>query len=75
MTPGPLEHGTKLELDIFLPEDEINPIKASGEVVWQSKITPTSYETGVLIRGINDTDKKRFMEFVFDQMSRMVTAT
>jgi len=75
MTPGPLEHGTKLEIDIFLPEDEKHPIKANGEVVWQSKISTTSYETGVVIRGINDADKKRFMEFVFDQMSRMVTAT
>lgn len=73
MTPGPLEHGTKLELEIFLPEDEKHPLKASGEVVWQSKISATSYETGIVIRGINDADKKRFMEFVFDQMSRMVT--
>ncbi len=73
MTPGPLEHGTKLELEIFLPEDDLNPIRADGEVVWQSKISQTSFETGVVIRGIPDADKKRFMEFVFDQMSKMVT--
>jgi len=75
MTPGPLEHGTKLELEIFLPNDEEHPLKADGEVVWQTKISATSYETGIVIRGIKDADKKRFMEFVFDQMSRMVTAT
>jgi len=74
MTPGPLEHGTKLEIEIYLPEDEEHPLRADGEVVWQSKISATSYETGIMIRGINDADKKRFMEFVFDQMSRMVTS-
>lgn len=75
MTPGPLEHGTKLELQIYLPEDEEHPLKADGEVVWQSKISPTSYETGVVIRGMNDADKTRFMAFVFDQMSKMVTSS
>ncbi len=74
MTPGPLEHGTRLEIEIYLPEDEEHPLRADGEVVWQSKISATSYETGVMIHNINDADKKRFMEFVFDQMSRMVTA-
>lgn len=74
MTPGPLDSGTKLELEIFLPDDETHPIIAHGEVVWQSKISATSYETGVVIRGINDEGRKRFMEFVFDQMSRMVTS-
>jgi c-di-GMP-binding flagellar brake protein YcgR len=73
MTPGPLEHGTKLEIEIFLPTDEKDPIKADGEVVWQSKISATSYETGIVIRGIKDTDKRRFMEFVFDQMAKLVT--
>ena len=73
MTPSPLDHGTRLEIEIFLPEDDKNPIKADGEVVWQSKISATSYETGIVIRGINDADKSRFMQFVFDQMSKVVT--
>lgn len=73
MTPTPLEHGTKLELLIHLPEDETHPLIAAGEVVWQSKISNTSYETGVVIKGMNEKDKKRFMEFVFDQMSRLVS--
>lgn len=73
MTPTPLERGTKLELEIFLPEDDEHPLMADGEVVWQTRISATSYETGVMIKGMNDPDKKRFMEFVFDQMSRMVT--
>lgn len=73
MTPAPLDHGTKLELLIHLPEDENHPLKADGEVVWQSKISNTSYETGVVIKGMNDKDKKRFMEFVFDQMSHLVS--
>ncbi len=74
MTPTPLERGTKLELEIFLPEDETHPLKAEGEVVWQSKISQTSYETGIMIKGMNDVDKRRFMEFVFDQMSRIVAS-
>lgn len=75
MTPGPLEHGTRLAIEVFLSEDDTEPIRAEGEVVWQTKVSQTSYETGVLIRGMSDPDKKRFMEFVFDQMSKMVTAT
>ena len=74
MTPTPLEKGTKLELLIHLPEDETHPLKADGEVVWQSKISNTSYETGIVIKGMGDEDKKRFMSFVFDQMSRLVTS-
>ncbi len=74
MTPSALKNGSKLELDIVLPDDENNPIKAKGAVVWQSKITNTSYETGVVIQGMDNADKKRFMEFVFDQISKIVTA-
>ena len=73
MTPTPLKNSTLLDLNIILPDDEENPIEATGKVIWQTKISSTSYETGVMINGINNSDKKRFMEFVFDQMSKIVT--
>ena len=72
MTPTVLENGTLLDLEILLGEDESNPIHADGEVVWQSKISNTSFETGVMIKGMPEADKKRFMEFVFDQMAKVV---
>ncbi len=71
MTPAPLENGTMLTLEILL-EDEPHPIAADGEVVWQQKISATSYETGVMIKGMPAADKTRFMEFVFDQMTKVV---
>ena len=74
MTPAPLKRGAKLELEIVLPEDEENPLRADGEVVWQNKIATASFETGVVIKGMGSTDKKRFMEFVFDQMSKIVSS-
>lgn len=73
MTPSPLGNGTKLDLEIFLPDEEEDPIKAQGQVVWQSKISPTSFETGVVINGIDDEGKTRFMQFVFDQMAKIVS--
>jgi c-di-GMP-binding flagellar brake protein YcgR len=73
MTPTPLENGATLDLNIFLAEDEERPIRARGEVVWQTKISNTSFETGVVIKGMPDEDKKRFMSFVFDQLSKVVT--
>ena len=72
MTPSALENGTMLDLEILLGEDEDYPISAEGEVVWQTKISNTSYETGVQIRGMPSADKQRFMEFVFDQMAKVV---
>lgn len=71
MTPAPLPLGTNLELNIFLGEDE-NPVKTSGLVVWQQKLSPTSYETGVEITRVEDSDRKRFMSFIFNQMSKIV---
>ena len=71
MTPTPLVTGTKLDLGIFLGEDE-RAIKATGEVVWQRRLAPTSFETGVEINGIDEKDRKRFMEFIFDQVSEIV---
>jgi c-di-GMP-binding flagellar brake protein YcgR len=72
MTPTPLENGTMLDLEILLGE-EPDPVKAEGEVVWQNRITATSYETGVMIRGMPSADKSRFMRFVFDQMAKVVS--
>ncbi|MBI4125508.1 MAG: PilZ domain-containing protein [Deltaproteobacteria bacterium] len=72
MTPTALTSGTKLDLEIYLGDDVEKKINAKGEVVWQNKISPTSFETGVLINQMDNDSKKRFMEFVFDQMSRVV---
>lgn len=77
MTVAPLENGSLLNLEITLPEEwpeASEPIKAQGEVVWQSKISDFSYETGAVIKHMNELDKKRLMSFVFDQMSRLVGA-
>jgi len=73
MTPTELKNGTLLDLEVVLGDDEASPIRASGEVMWQNKISPTSFETGVMIKGMPDDDKSRFMQFVFDQMSKVVT--
>lgn len=73
MAPTPIENGTLLDLEILLGEDEAHPISADGEVVWQNKISSVSYETGVRITGMPKDDKKRFMEFVFDQMAKVTT--
>ena len=72
MAPTRLENGTLLDLEILLGEDENSPLSAEGEVMWQSRISDVSYETGVQIRNMPNSDKKRFMEFVFDQMSKVV---
>jgi c-di-GMP-binding flagellar brake protein YcgR len=72
MTPAKLENGTMLDLEIILGE-EGKPISAEGEVMWQNKISETSYETGVMIKRMPDADKSEFMKFVFDQMSKVVS--
>ncbi len=72
MTPGPLKAGDILDLEITISGNESEPIMASGEVVWQTRISDTSYETGTIIKYIKETDKQRFMAFVFDQMSRLM---
>ena len=72
MTPTFLSAGSRLDLEIYLGEEEAPPLHAKGEVVWQNKISPTSFETGILIQHMDNDAKKRFMQFVFDQMSRFV---
>ncbi len=72
MTPTALSPGSVLDLEIFLGDDPDTRIKAKGEVVWQNQISPVSFETGVLVQHMENDAKKKFMEFVFDQMSRFV---
>lgn len=72
MTPGPIANGTRLALEIFTGEEGSHPISAEGEVVWQSKMSNLNYETGVMIKTMPNSEKKRFMEFVFDQMVKVV---
>ena len=72
MTPGLLENGATLDLDIFLGEEMEAPIHSVGEVVWQSKISNTSFETGIFLKHVENDDKKRIMSFVFDQMAKLV---
>jgi c-di-GMP-binding flagellar brake protein YcgR len=73
MTPTVLENGTLLDLEIYLGEEGEITVGATGEVMWQNKMSSTSYETGVMIKGMPNDDKSRFMEFVFDQMAKVVT--
>ena len=73
MTPTPLEVGATIDLNIHLADQEDNPVHAKGEVIWQTKISSTSFETGVTIKDMPDEDRKRFMSFVFDQLSKVVT--
>ncbi|MBI2342919.1 MAG: PilZ domain-containing protein [Deltaproteobacteria bacterium] len=75
MTPTALPVGTELELQITLEGNEHAPIVATGEVVWQNKLSPTSFETGVTIQTMPTADRSRFMQFVFDQMSKLVGST
>ncbi|MBI2067814.1 MAG: PilZ domain-containing protein [Deltaproteobacteria bacterium] len=72
MTPAPLQNGSVLNLEIRLPDQEEDPIRAKGEVVWQSKISDYSYETGTIIKNMGQDDKARFMSFVLDQMASLV---
>lgn len=72
MTPTELPMGSQLDLLVTLEGSEDAPIHAKGEVVWQNKISATSFETGVTIRSMPDADRSRFMQFVFDQMSKIV---
>lgn len=72
MTPGPLQTGDQLDMEINLMDEKSESVRAQGEVVWQSQISETSFETGVVIKFMAEEDKKRFLGFVFDQMSRFV---
>jgi len=72
MAPTKLNPGDKLDLEIAVNGDQKNCIRASGEVVWQNKLANNSYETGTIIRHMEEADKGRFMAFIFDQMSRLV---
>lgn len=72
MTPTELAMGTELDLIITLEGHEDTPVHGTGEVVWQNKLSPTSFETGVIITQMPDQDRSLFMQFVFDQMSKMV---
>jgi c-di-GMP-binding flagellar brake protein YcgR len=73
MMPTPSHMGAQLDLMIYLEGSDDKPVNATGEVLWQNKISSTSFETGVAIRAMPDPDKRRFMEFVFDQMTKVVT--
>lgn len=72
MTPGPLKNGSTLDVEITIEGHEEDPVHASCEVVWQNQISETSYEIGAIIRYMTDDDKKRFLDFVFEQMSQLV---
>lgn len=75
MTPTPMRNGSTLDLEITIEGQQGEPVRASCEVVWQNQISETSYEIGAIIRHIGDQDKKRFLEFVFDQMTQLVGLT
>ncbi len=72
MTTAPLDNGATLDLEITIEGQGGQPVCASCEVVWQNQISDTSYEIGAVIRYIEEDDKRRFLEFVFNQMSQLV---
>lgn len=72
MTADPLRAGDIIDLEITITGQDGAPIQASGEVVWQNQITERSFEIGAVIKYMDDANKRRFMAFVFDQMSRVV---
>lgn len=72
MTPTAIETGSEIDVEIMIGEDNDNPIAATGEVVWQNKLGSASYETGVIIRSMPTEDRSRFMQFVFDQMAKLL---
>lgn len=72
MTPKPVRPGSLIDLEISIDGKETKPIYAKGEVVWQNRISKNSFETGAVIKHMEEIDKQRFMGFVFDQMSRVV---
>lgn len=72
MTPTALSIGTEVDLIIALEGASDQPLHAVGEVVWQQKHSSLSFETGVTIREMPQGDRSRFMQFVFDQMSKIV---
>ena len=75
MTTSKLKSGDLIDLEITINGCEDEPIKADGEVVWQSQLSKSSFETGAVIKYMAESDKQRFMGFIFDQMSRVVGAT
>lgn len=72
MTPGPIKSGSMIDLEINIHGREADTIHANGEVVWQNKLSATSYETGAVIKYMEEQDKQKFLSFVFDQMARIV---
>ena len=72
MTPSPLKNGDQLEIEIGIEGQDQAPVRAQCEVVWQNKISDTSYEIGAVIKYMDDAEKKRLLEFVFRQMSEMM---
>jgi len=72
MTPTPLENGSQLDIEINIEGQDDSPVRASCEVVWQNKISDTSYEIGAVIKYMAEADKKRFLDFVFSQMSELI---
>ena len=64
-----IDEGEKLELRIKLPKDS-NPIYVSAEVVWvklPQVETDDDYELGLKFTRINDIDKSRILEYVYNQ--------
>lgn len=72
MTPTRLRNGAWLDLEITIEGREGEPVRASGEVVWQHQLSDHSFETGAVIRYMDEDDKRRFFDFVFSQMAELV---
>ncbi len=68
--PKTLEEGEKISLTVYLPEDS-DPIRMSGEVKWcqlQTQKSDLTYDIGVEIFNIKDSDEGKFMDFVWTKV-------
>jgi c-di-GMP-binding flagellar brake protein YcgR len=72
MTPTSIGNGSIIDIEIVIEGKRDEPVKASAEVVWENKISDTSYEVGCIIRHMDPDEKKRFLNFVFEQMNQLL---
>ncbi|MFH1791478.1 MAG: PilZ domain-containing protein [Candidatus Omnitrophota bacterium] len=68
-TDQPMGKGTKLELEMTIPGDNM-PVFAAGEVAWSEKADGGGYKTGVKFTKINGSDKAKLLEYVYDEWIR-----
>jgi c-di-GMP-binding flagellar brake protein YcgR len=68
LTPGNI-----VKLEILFP-DESTPLCLRGEVVWSSPaVSGDSYDTGVKMLSINESDEQKFIKYICTKMSERLS--